>query len=165
MLIFLSTLPMIWNILEPPPKKEDCKRPYLAMIQSQLWSIPMMVQQITFRMKIKTVVWSWVSFPLKFQPYLGATCRSTGAELRWKRKRQMKCFCCLCFFVLAFIFVSFFCLCARPDKKKNEKESRVEAGGSNGWEAISRLHPGQELGAVGPIEKQPPKNYSNNQKD
>ena len=36
----------------------------------------------------------------------------------------------------------------------------MEAGGSNGWAAISRLHPRQELGAVVPIEKQPPKNYS-----
>ena len=52
-------------------------------------------------------------------------------------------------------------------EKRDEKEKagREEAGGSNGWEAISRLHPGQELGAVSPIEKQPPKNYSNNQKD
>ena len=44
------------------------------------------------------------------------------------------------------------------DEKENEKAWRVEAGGSNGWAAISRLHPRQELGAVVPIEKQPPKN-------
>ena len=36
------------------------------------------------------------------------------------------------------------------DEKENEKAWRVEAGGSNGWAAISRLHPRQELGASPP---------------
>ena len=116
---------MIWNILEPPPKKEDCKRPYLAMIQSQLWSIPMMVQQITFRMKIKTVVWCWVSFPLKFQPYL-------GAEFGYRRRIEMEkkkanemlllpLFLCsgfyLCVFLLSFVFV--------PGQIKRKMKKRV----------------------------------------
>ena len=40
------------------------------------------------------------------------------------------------------------------DEKENEKAWRAEAGGSNGWAAISRLHPRQELGAGVPIEKE-----------
>ena len=94
------------------------------LIQSQLWSIPMMVH--IQNENIKTVVWSWVSFPLKFQPYLGATCRSTGAELRWKRKKAnemllLPLFLCSgfypCVFLLSFVFV--------PGQIKRKMKKRV----------------------------------------
>ena len=163
MLIFLSRIYHLTNDMEYPrtPTQKRSKRPYLVLIQSQLWSIPMMVH--IQNENIKTVVWSWVSFPLKFQPYL-------GAEFGYRRRIEMEkkktnemlllpLFLCsgfyLCVFLLSFVFV--------PGQIKRKMKKRVgwrRAGPMDGRPLVAFTR-GRNWAPESQLKRRQPPKYSN----